>query len=75
MTKLCDCVGCREEQTRERTRRLIRSGLIARQPCEVCSAPPDAHHSDYNNPLDIRWLCRSHHRSMHHAMVREKATA
>lgn len=70
MTKLCDCVGCHETRAREVSYRLIRSGLIIRQPCEVCGNTSDAHHEDYDNPLDIRWLCRSHHRSLHHTIVR-----
>lgn len=39
---------------------------LIRQPCEVCGARNVvAHHDDYARPLDVRWLCRSHHR-LHH---------
>lgn len=42
-------------------------GLIVRKPCEVCGEiKTDAHHDDYNKPLDVRWLCRKHH-LRHHA--------
>jgi DNA-directed RNA polymerase subunit RPC12/RpoP len=44
----------------------IRAGRLVRQPCEVCGAVKvDAHHDDYSRPLDVRWLCRAHHRQHH----------
>lgn len=44
----------------------IKNGEIAPQACEKCgSIPADAHHDDYSKPLDLRWLCRSHHREIH----------
>lgn len=41
---------------------LIRSAL-----CLECSKEgmTDAHHDDYNKPLDVRWLCRSCHADTH----------
>lgn len=45
-----------------------RSGVLVQQPCEVCGDPvTDAHHDDYSKPLDVRWLCKLHHRAQHHA--------
>jgi ribosomal protein S27AE len=44
----------------------IRLGKLERQPCEVCGAPKvQAHHEDYAKPLDVRWLCRTHHWQEH----------
>src|ERR1039458_7338116 len=38
-------------------------GKVKRQPCEVCGAQPaEAHHEDYSKPLDVEWLCPTHHR-------------
>lgn len=44
----------------------LRSGNMARQPCEVCGdAKAQAHHDDYSKPLDVRWLCTKHHAEWH----------
>jgi hypothetical protein len=44
----------------------IFSGRLIRQPCEVCGrSQVVAHHDDYAKPLEVRWLCISHHR-LHH---------
>lgn len=44
----------------------IRTGALVKGDCEECGAPSDvAHHDDYARPLDVRWLCASHHRLWH----------
>lgn len=44
----------------------IETGRLLRLPCEVCGEPrSDAHHDDYDKPLDVRWLCRPHHMELH----------
>ena len=43
----------------------IRDGKLTRQPCEVCGARAQAHHDDYSKPLDVRWLCTTHHADWH----------
>jgi hypothetical protein len=40
-------------------------GALKREPCEVCGARAEAHHDDYSKPLEVRWLCRTHHRRWH----------
>ena len=53
----------------------IRSGKLTRQPCEECGAEKaEGHHDDYAKPLEVRWLCRSHHRQ-HHAKHGEAKNA
>lgn len=48
------------------TRSAIRRGLIQRQPCADCgSIKAEAHHPDYDRPLDVVWLCRKHHKAAH----------
>ena len=43
----------------------IKSGELRKQPCEVCGAGGIAHHDDYDKPLNVRWLCNSHHMQLH----------
>jgi hypothetical protein len=61
-----------EEQTirhrvRALTRSYIKAGKLIKGACEVCRTNDDieAHHDDYAKPMDIRWLCRKHHREHH----------
>lgn len=43
-----------------------RLGKIERGPCEVCGAENvHGHHDDYGKPLEVRWLCPTHHREWH----------
>ncbi len=44
----------------------IKEGKVSRLPCEVCGGEPaEAHHDDYNKPLDVRWLCKKCHTEWH----------
>jgi len=45
----------------------IRDGRLLRQLCEVCGAFAEAHHDNYAEPLNVRWLCRQHHVEHHGA--------
>ena len=41
----------------------LRNGTLTKEPCEVCGVREvEKHHEDYSKPLDVRWLCRKHHR-------------
>lgn len=47
-------------------RSALRRGLIHPEPCEECGAAAvDGHHDDYDKPMQVRWLCRRHHRAEH----------
>lgn len=54
-------------KARWQVQRAIEAGRLVKAPCEVCgSSKVQAHHDDYAEPLDVRWLCRKHH-DEHHA--------
>ena len=41
----------------------IRIGLLKRGCCEFCgSTKTDGHHENYDEPYNVRWLCKRHHR-------------
>jgi len=41
-------------------------GDLIPQPCEVCGLMKvEAHHTDYEKPLVVNWLCRKHHKEVH----------
>lgn len=58
-----------KHNARKKVLRAIKSGkLIRPSVCEVCGAETfcEAHHDDYNKPLEVKWLCKTCHENMHH---------
>jgi len=58
------------DKLKVRARGIVRNriwrGTMERQPCEICGeSNSDAHHDDYSKPLNVRWLCRQHHKEVH----------
>jgi hypothetical protein len=53
-------------------RRAIAAGILMKPDrCELahlgeCAGRIEAHHPDYARPLEVRWLCASHHNVEHH---------
>jgi hypothetical protein len=47
--------------------RAIRDGKLEKAPCAECGkrSPVEAHHRDYAKPLDVVWLCITHHEDQH----------
>lgn len=46
----------------------IAKGVLVREPCIICGDPnTEAHHPDgrYDQPLNIEFRCRTHHRAVH----------
>lgn len=44
----------------------VKVGKLIRQPCFICGSEiVEAHHPDYERPLDVTWLCKKHHREAH----------
>lgn len=66
-----DYDGYKEEERAKRRKarselnHYLRDKHIERKPCEVCGAKAEAHHDNYDEPLQVRWLCFRHHREWH----------
>lgn len=44
----------------------LKSGKLIKQPCEMCGClEVEAHHSNYNEPLNVMWLCKKCHEEWH----------
>jgi hypothetical protein len=55
-----------KERARIAVSNAIRDGRLTPAPCVICGdATADAHHEDYDRPLDVTWLCRAHHAQRH----------
>lgn len=47
--------------------RALKAGDLQKETCEVCACEAvDAHHDRYDQPLEVRWLCRLHHTRLHY---------
>src|SRR3990167_3852583 len=70
-------LGLGRYRARVAVREAVRGGQIERRTvCEECSAEMPSlhrHHSDYRQPLDVRWLCPPCHRTEHTRSNREAA--
>lgn len=48
--------------------RAVKDGRLTKLPCEYADctqAKVEAHHPDYSQPLEVLWLCRTHHLELH----------
>ena len=52
----------------------LRNGGLLKKPCEVCGniIRIHAHHDDYEQPLNVNWLCHTHHMARH-SMLKARA--
>lgn len=53
---------------RSKTARCVKKGILKRMPCEICHDlifEADAHHEKYSDYLNVRWLCKPHHKTIH----------
>jgi len=54
-----------KRSARSKTFTAIKNGTIKVLPCLICGEKAEAHHHDYSRPLDVMWLCRTHHMEAH----------
>jgi len=47
----------------------LRKGYIKKLPCAICGdIKSEAHHPDYDYPLNVIWLCSKHHKEEHYRL-------
>lgn len=57
-----DPIHVKKRAARRKVQTEIEAGRLTRKVCEVCGeSKTDAHHHDYDSPLNIKWLCRKCH--------------
>lgn len=53
-------------KARQALRNAIFRGKIKKQLCLICNEKKvEAHHDDYSKPLEVKWLCTIHHKTLH----------
>lgn len=50
----------------------IQKGALTKEPCFCGEAVVHAHHEDYDKPLEVVWLCPTHHGERHQELNRTK---
>ena len=63
-----------KQKARLKLNNAVRRGKIHKPVfCSSCDSDRhlEAHHTDYSNPLQVLWLCRSCHRELHNKMREE----
>ena len=65
----------KQKSARWAVKSAIKRGLLLSQPCWCGSTPTHAHHENYDKPLDVVWLCPTHHVARHCEIRSEKGEA
>ena len=61
-------------RARRITNDAVRTGELVRSPCVVCGEiKSEGHHEDYEQPLDVVWLCKDHHIQRHQQSARRRS--
>jgi len=50
-----------QHRAQEAVRRALRAGKLTKAPCWCGEVNVEAHHPDYDKPLEVAWLCQEHH--------------
>ena len=61
-----------QAKANQAVRYALDDGTLTRGACIICgSDETEAHHEDYDKPLEVVWLCRRHHADAHWDRIRE----
>ena len=62
----------RRQRAHSMVSRAIKKGELTRMPCIRCgNLKTEAHHEDYDKPLDVMWLCSPCHKQRHKELKEE----
>jgi hypothetical protein len=65
-SKLTEEEMAHHAKAKQQVRSALRNGTLTKLPCFICgNEKVEGHHPDYDAPLDVVWLCRSHHMQLH----------
>jgi len=68
--EMADPLVLLRQKARRKTRDAIKKGLLSRGRCAVCrSLDVIPHHEDYSAPLQVIWLCDTHHKEYHEGKI------
>ncbi len=69
-TYLSNPENLKKAKAREQVHKALRKKEISKKPCSQiafnCSGKIEAHHHNYDIPLEVIWLCKNHHENLHH---------
>lgn len=51
----------RKLQCRSDTKHAVRDGKLVKLPCKCGETKVQAHHEDYDEPLNVEWMCQKCH--------------
>ena len=61
-----------KDNARSYAHQYLKRGKIQRQPCKFAgcvSQRAQMHHRDYSKPLEVEWICRTHHLLIHYGLL------
>lgn len=55
---------------RSKTHVYLKRGKIKKSNCVICGCNEvEAHHENYNKPLEVIWVCKNHHKMYHLGLI------
>ena len=61
---------------RKKVHQALKSGKLKKKPCAICgSEDVQAHHKNYDCPLDVVFLCKKHHHELHELQCKRNGPA
>lgn len=70
ITREYEALNSKKKKARVAVSNAVQSGKLEKRPCVYCGElDVEAHHRDYNRPLDVTWVCFRCHREYFHNQI------